>query len=393
MYEDRKKFLPGRRAGCLTNTGMDSILKTMKMQCYAQTNIGSVRKENQDNYYCNGSFKLSARSPQEELISAPEGAEFLFGVFDGMGGEAHGEECAMLCATTLARFQAREQPFEAPAFYQQANEAVCALEQRVQETGGSTAAVAQVRGNRVFASNAGDSRVYHLRGGVLQCLTRDHTRYQQMIEAGVPDPDPGERHVLTKFIGMDNRRPLTPNFAVSVKLEPGDRIVLCSDGITGVLSDEQIAETLSKSHMPEVSGRALVQQALDAGSRDNVTLLLADVIALDEETIPEEDPVPPPTPEAETTKEFGVVTQAQIQEREQVVYREQKRETRRELRMILAVILAVLAISGAIIYLSLRRSIHNNQNQNPPATVSVVAEHVPASPELPRWEEHAYVRS
>lgn len=370
---------------------MPYILKTMKMQCYAQTNIGTVRKENQDNYYCNGSFKLSARSPQEELISAPEGSEFLFGVFDGMGGEAHGEECAMLCATTLAQFQEREQPFEAPAFYQQANEAVCALEERVHETGGSTAAIAQVRGNRVFASNAGDSRVYHLRGGVLQCLTRDHTRYQQMVEAGVPDPDPRERHVLTKFIGMDYRRPLTPNFAVSVKLEPGDRIILCSDGITGVLSDAQIVETLSQSQMPEVSGRALVQQALDAGSRDNVTLLLADVIALDEETIPEEEvPVPPPTSEAETTKEFGVVTPQQIQQREQIAYREQKRETRRELRMIMAVIFAVLAIAGGIIYLALRRSIHN---EKPPATVSVVAAAVPTGAETQLWEEHVYVRS
>ena len=366
-------FLPGQSGARLTNEEKTCNLETMKMQCYAQTNIGTVRTNNEDNYYCNGSFKLSARSPQEELISSPEGSEFLFGVFDGMGGEAYGEECAMICATTLAHFQGRKQPFEAPAFYQQANEAVCALEQRKQATGGSTAAVAQVRGNRVFASNAGDSRVYHLRGGTLKCLTRDHTRYQQMVELGVSNPDPSERHVLTKFIGLDNRRPLTPNFAVSVKLEEGDRIVVCSDGITGVLSDEQIAETLSQPLLPEVVGRALVQQALDAGSRDNVTMVLAEVIALDEETLPEEIPVPPSEPDGETTKEFGVVTPAQIMEREQEIRTEQKRETRREMRMIIAVILAVLAISGAIIYLSLRRSIHQESTQDPPATVCVIA--------------------
>ena len=364
----------------------------MKMQCYAQTNIGSVRKNNEDNYYCNGAFKLSARSPQEELISAPEGAELLFGVFDGMGGEAHGEECAMLCATTLSQFQGGERPFEAPAFYQQANEAVCALEQRTNETGGSTAAVAHLRGNRVFASNAGDSRVYHLRGKALKRLTRDHTRYQQMVEAGVPNPDPGERHVLTKFIGMDNRRPLTPNFSVSVKLEEGDRIILCSDGITGVLSDAQIAETLSQPQLPEAVGRALVQQALDAGSRDNVTLVLVEVVALDEETIPEEIPAPASVPEAETTKEFGAVTPAQIMEREQAVRREQKRETRREMRMIIAVILAVLAISGAIIYLALRRSIHNESTRTPPAAACVITDDAAAFAEL-RTKEDTYVRS
>ena len=365
----------------------------MKMQCYAQTNIGSVRKNNEDNYYCDGSFKLSARSPQEELISAPEGSEFLFGVFDGMGGEAHGEECAMLCATTLSQFQGREQPFEAPAFYQKANEVVCELEARTQETGGSTAAVAQVRGNRVFASNAGDSRVYHLRGTELKCLTRDHTRYQQMIEAGVPDPDPAERHVLTKFIGMDNRRPLTPNFAVSVKLEEGDRIILCSDGITGVLSDAQIIETLSQPQLPEVVGRALVQQALDCGSRDNVTLVLAEVITLDEETLPEEESAAPAAaPEGETTKEFGAVTPAQIIEREQEIRKEQKRETRRELRMIMAVILAVLLIVGSIIYLALRRSIHNDSTRITPGTVCVIAPEAAASAYTTE-KENAHVRS
>ena len=363
----------------------------MKMQCYAQTNIGSVRKNNEDNYYLNGSFKLSAQSPQEELISAPEGAELLFGVFDGMGGEAHGEECAMLCATTLAQYQGGDLPFEAPAFYQQANAVVCELEKRTRETGGSTAAVAQVRGNRVFASNAGDSRVYHLRGKELKCLTRDHTRYQQMVEAGVPNPDIAERHVLTKFVGMDDRRPLTPNFAVSVKLEEGDRIMLCSDGITGVLTDAQIAETLSQPQLPEVVGRALVQQALEAGSRDNVTMVLAEVVALDAETLPEEHPAAAqPAAEDNTTKEFGVVTPAQIIERAQTIEREQKRETRRELRMIFAVILAVLAIAGGIIYLALRRSIHNETKNTVPVPARVVTTRA-ADPGTPEKEE-PYVR-
>ena len=362
----------------------------MKLQCYAQTNIGAVRKNNEDNYYCNGSFKLSAQSPQEELISAPEGSELLFGVFDGMGGEAHGEECAMICAATLSQYQGGDRPFEAPAFYQQANDAVCNLEQRMRETGGSTAAVAQVRGNRVFASNAGDSRVYHLRGRELKCLTRDHTRYQQMIEAGVPNPDPTERHVLTKFIGMDNRRPLTPNFAVSVKLEEGDRIMLCSDGVTGVLTDEEITETLSQPQLPEVVGRALVQQALDAGSRDNVTMILVEVVALDDETLPEEIPVPAaPAEGGESTKEFGAVTPAQIYAREQEIRREQKRETRREMRMILAVILAVLAISGAIIYLALRRSIHNESKTILPVPAQVITR---ADSDGQPDKEGAYVR-
>jgi glycerophosphoryl diester phosphodiesterase len=105
-----------------------------------------------------------------------------------------------------------------------------------------------------------------------------------------------------------------------------------------------------------------------------------EVITLDEETLPEEESAAPAAaPEGETTKEFGAVTPAQIIEREQEIRKEQKRETRRELRMIMAVILAVLLIVGSIIYLALRRSIHNDSTRITPGTVCVIAPEAAAS--------------
>ena len=73
----------------------------MKTECYVQTNIGAVRANNEDNYYCAGSWKKNLRTPTEELLQTPEGTSLLFGVFDGMGGEAGGEQASLLCAETL----------------------------------------------------------------------------------------------------------------------------------------------------------------------------------------------------------------------------------------------------------------------------------------------------
>ena len=254
----------------------------MKTICYVQSNIGTTRPGNEDNFYCCGSFRERLHAPVEELLQSPEGEALLFAVFDGMGGEAAGEEAALLCAQTLDRERLSGGTFEAPAYYHRANAAVTSLGQQLGETSGSTAAVAFLRANRLFVSNVGDSRVYHLRGNALRCLTYDHTRYQQLADSGYTVIDESERHVLTQFLGMGVQRPMSPHFAVSVPLEVGDRILLCSDGLSGTLNDAEIRALLQSPDGPEQAGRSLVQEAMEAGSLDNITVLIADVNELDE---------------------------------------------------------------------------------------------------------------
>ena len=342
----------------------------MKTTCYAQTNIGAARTNNEDNYYCNGTFKLSAQSPVEELISAPEGEGLLFGVFDGMGGEARGEEAALAAARTLFAFQGR--PFEAPAYFQQANAAVGEVGRASGETSGSTAAVAYFRGNRVFACNVGDSRVYFQRGDELRCLTHDHTRYQQLVDSGYTVLAGGDRHVLTQFLGMGVQRPLTPHFSFSVKVEPGDRVLLCSDGVTGSLPDAAIAEAPGQAAPPEAIGRALVQRALAAGSRDNLTVVVVEVCTLDAETLPEEPPPTMPSEELAQTRRFEVPPPEKIAAEEDGRRRRRRKERRREARMILLVLLAVLFVAGGIIWLALGHSPHSAGTSQPRAPVRII---------------------
>lgn len=321
----------------------------MKTVCYVQSNIGTTRPANEDNYYCCGSFRERLQAPVEELLQNPEGEALLFAVFDGMGGEAAGDEASLLCAQTLDRERIEGGMFEAPAYYHRANAAVTSLGQRVGETSGSTAAVAYLRANRLFVSNVGDSRVYHLRGNALRCMTYDHTRYQQLADSGYAVIDESERHVLTQFLGMGIQRPMSPHFAVSVPLEVGDRILLCSDGLSGALDDAEIRSLLQNPGGPEQTGRALVREAMEAGSTDNITVLIADVCELDDG----EDPFLESWNDAPVTRRFDVPTPEQITEQENAAQREHRREIRKSIWLVILSLLGVLAVSGGIIWLAL----------------------------------------
>ena len=321
----------------------------MKTACYVQSHIGTTRPGNEDNYFCCGSLRERVHTPLEELLQSPEGDTLLFAVFDGMGGEAAGEQASLLCAQTLSQMFLEGGSFEAPAFYHRANAAVTAFGQNLGSTSGSTAAVACLRANRLFASNVGDSRIYHLRGSVLRCLTHDHTRYQLLADSGYAVIEESERHVLTQFLGMGSQRLLSPHFAVSVPLEAGDRIMICSDGVSGTLDDSMILSLLKTPGGPEQAGRALVRESILEGSLDNVTALVLDVTELDDG----EDILAESAPDAPVTRRFDLPDPEQIALQEQQLRRERTRELRRSIWLIVITVLAVAALTGGILYLAL----------------------------------------
>ena len=329
----------------------------MKTTCYVQSNIGTTRAANEDNYFCCGAWRKRLETPVEELLQTPEGESLLFAVFDGMGGETAGGQASLLCAETMEQERLAGGTFEAPAFYHRANTAVARLGQSLGGTSGSTAAVAHLRANRLFVSNVGDSRVYHLRGSALRCLTYDHTRYQMLVDSGYAVIDDSARHILTQFLGMGGSRPMSAHFAVSVPLEPGDRGLLCSDGVCGTLEDTAILEALQTDGGPENAGRALVNASLAAGSTDNVTVVVLDFLERDET----------PDPDAETqsdgpsTRRFDVPPAELIEAEERKAPEEKDssesdhyRELRRSFWLVLLALVGILALAGGIVFLTLR---------------------------------------
>jgi protein phosphatase len=142
---------------------------------------------------------------------------------------------------------------------------------------GTTLTVAYSLGLDLFIAHVGDSRAYLFDKGALRQLTRDHTHVQQLVDAGMLTPDEAAHHrlrnVLTNVLGGADR-------SVEVELHRlrlagGDRLLLCSDGLTGAVKDEEIAGILAGSATASEACRRLVDRALERGGPDNVTAIVA----------------------------------------------------------------------------------------------------------------------
>jgi serine/threonine protein phosphatase PrpC len=139
---------------------------------------------------------------------------------------------------------------------------------------GTTVVAAVIRDNRFAIVWAGDSRAYVLRDGVLHQLSRDHTRVQELIDRGflTVEQSAGHpmSHVLSRAVGVMDDVELE---AVTDDMHAGDIFLLCSDGLYGVVSEDEIAHILNTLHIDE-AGAALVAKCLDNGAPDNVTVVL-----------------------------------------------------------------------------------------------------------------------
>lgn len=211
-----------------------------------------------------------------------------FVVCDGMGGHNHGDVASALAARTLCRALQKRWP-ETPETDQgleallrdgitAANHAVCTVsdEQRVQM--GTTLVSLLLRGHTAFVGHVGDSRGYLFRDGALQQLTEDHSMVAAMLAAGKITAEEAKHHpksnVLLNYLG--STRNLEPD-VVRVDARPGDRFLLCSDGLWNEVDDAALAQVLRRETDPRRAVRRLLRAANDAGSRDNVTAIVVDV--------------------------------------------------------------------------------------------------------------------
>jgi protein phosphatase len=142
---------------------------------------------------------------------------------------------------------------------------------------GTTLTLAFVLENELFVAHVGDSRCYLLRGGLLYRLTRDHTLVAEMVRQGLLDPEEAARHnfrhVITNVVGGAD-----PGVQVEMHelpLEAGDRLLLCSDGLTEMVPEEEILALLGGASDPAAACDRLIERANDHGGRDNVTAVAA----------------------------------------------------------------------------------------------------------------------
>lgn len=261
----------------------------MKLKWGATTDVGMVRQQNEDAY-----------SAEENLYI----------VADGMGGHNAGEVASALAVATV-RAGAKSGIHSTEQFrelVQQANTAIytASLDDSTQSGMGTTlTALAVVPGEepKVLVANVGDSRTYLFRGGALTRLSIDHSYVQELVNEGILTPEEARvhprRNIVTRAMGIE-RSVMVDVFTHLVRT--GDRIVLCSDGLVDEVPDTDIATVLSQHSDAQETAEALVLVANANGGRDNTTVVVVDIL----DDISE----PVDLPEAETTKEIPVVTEA-----------------------------------------------------------------------------------
>ncbi len=243
-----------------------------ELQMSALSDRGQVRTQNQD-----------------RVFSDPESG--LFVLADGVGGRAGGEIAAQLAVDTISRFLAHvplwrrlwPRGAERPTLAR-LGEAVLAAHRAIQEQAAreprlsrmsSTVVAGLVGQDQCLCACVGDSRLYRLRDGELLQLSRDQTVARRLVSEGYMPPGDARlrryEHILTSVLGQGD----VPEMQLfRVQLEPGDQLLACSDGLSGMLDDQDIRAILMRGQPLGERARALIEAANQAGGRDNVSLIL-----------------------------------------------------------------------------------------------------------------------
>ncbi|MGE9973642.1 Stp1/IreP family PP2C-type Ser/Thr phosphatase [Collinsella sp. SGI.178] len=234
---------------------------TTQLMWGARSDVGCVRPHNEDSY----------------LVQSP-----LFCVCDGMGGHAAGEVASSIAVETIAKTapQAADAARLAAAV-EAANAAVieAALNGLGKPGMGCTATCAYIENDMLAIAHVGDSRAYLLHEGTLIRVTRDHSYVEELVDAGEITADEARVHpnrsVITRALGSD---PAMYADHFTLHIEEGDRLILCSDGLSSMIPDSEIENIATQSSTAQICVDNLVDAALAAGGHDNVTVVVVDLV-------------------------------------------------------------------------------------------------------------------
>lgn len=227
----------------------------------SRSDVGLVRGHNEDSF----------------LVQAP-----LFAVCDGMGGHAAGEVASSIAVSTIAeKAPAGADDVLMGVAVEAANTAVLlGAEQGVGKPGmGCTASCCLIEEGKMAIAHVGDSRIYLLRHGSLVRVTHDHSYVEELVDSGQITADEARTHpsrsIITRALGSD---PDMYADHFSLEVSNGDRVILCSDGLSSMIADSEIEALAVSSATPQQAADNLVAAALTAGGLDNVTVVVVDVV-------------------------------------------------------------------------------------------------------------------
>jgi len=256
----------------------------------ALSHAGKVGKNNEDRYAVS-SYTLGEDDPTPSLFAV---------VSDGIGGHLAGEVAAELAVNYISQEVAESNAQQPKKILEKAiriaSDAIAshAAVHLDRQGMGGTCACAWVIGERLYIAHVGDSRIYLLRGGAIHQLTTDHTWVQEAIDKGILQPEQARDHpnvhVIRRHLG--SAKPPEVDFRLWLRgdendtqakynqgmtLQPGDLLLLCSDGLTDMVWNDEILKTVQSSPNLKAAGQALIDLANQRGGHDNITVILVSV--------------------------------------------------------------------------------------------------------------------
>ena len=268
----------------------------VKLEIAATSHPGKVRKNNEDHFltarYGRSAATIQTNLPPGNIPGHYEETGYALVVADGMGGTSAGEVASRMAITAAVNlaldspmWHLGTSPEENEAQERTWRERFREMDNHLARLGwsdpalsgmGTTLTIGCVVGASLFIYHVGDSRVYLYRRGKLVQLTSDHTTAQAMADAGLIDQASvarhRQRHALTRYLGGGREVEAETQ---QISLHDGDRLLFCSDGLTEMVNNERIADVLGREMDPNLACEELVQHALDAGGKDNVTVIVA----------------------------------------------------------------------------------------------------------------------
>ncbi|HLJ10219.1 MAG TPA: Stp1/IreP family PP2C-type Ser/Thr phosphatase [Planctomycetaceae bacterium] len=268
----------------------------LAVHSFGLTDCGKVRSTNEDHFLIAvllKSLQIQQTSLSQQNKHQSSDKSYLFVVADGMGGRAGGEVASALAIDSVESFVLESLKWFAQCKGDEQDRVLADFQRAVGEAGsrvqseaakrpgldgmGTTLTLAYSLNDELFVAHAGDSRCYLCRNGALHRLTRDHTLVSELVRRGGISADEAKhhklRHIITNVLGGG-----CPEVEVELhklQLEAGDVVLLCSDGLTEMLSDERIGNILAGETDPENACRRLIAAANDQGGRDNITAVVA----------------------------------------------------------------------------------------------------------------------
>jgi protein phosphatase len=311
----------------------------VKLAVGSRSDVGRARRRNEDSL----------------LVQEP-----VFAVADGMGGHRGGDVASSMSVEELAVAPVGSKG--SPAIVAAIKQANTALLRRgdaePQLYGmGTTVTALVVDGSKGHILHVGDSRAYLFRDGDLQRLTEDHTVVQELVRQGRLTQEEADHHpqrsMLTRALGVDDDVDVDE---MILDLHVLDRVLVCSDGLTGMLSEEEITDVLTSLPDPQEAADRLVELANEAGGEDNITVIVVDVVAVDEAADGDAEPSAAPAvdPNADPNETAAIPA---VDETGEPVTREQgvpAKHRRRPARIVALVVVALLLVGLIGGYLGVR---------------------------------------